>query len=132
MSVIEVSDLARLLLAVASDNGSIGATYEADDGVEGGWSHKDFGRAIGRAVGRRVMTLATPRPLLAIAARFDRLVRGAGAKLTPDRVDYFCHPDWMIDPATRPPPSLWKPIVETSSGLVATADWYRRKGWLKP
>ena len=42
-----------------------------------------------------------PRPLLALAARIDRLMRGDKAKLTPDRAAYFCHPDWVVDPAPR-------------------------------
>lgn len=132
LSVIEVSDLARLLLACAHDHAeSVGAIYEADDGLEGGWSHQGFGRAIGWAVGRRVMTLATPRPLLHVAARTDRLLRGARAKLTADRVNYFCHPDWVVDAARRPPAALWEPQVNTRTGLKKTAEWYRTQGWLR-
>lgn len=132
LSVIEVSDLARLLLACAQDRDtSVGGIYEADDGVEGGWSHKSFGRAIGWAVGKRVATIATPRPFLHLAARTDRLLRGKKAKLTADRVNYFCHPDWVINPAKRPPATLWQPQVNTRVGLKKTAEWYRAQGWLK-
>lgn len=132
LSVIEVSDLARLLLACAHDDSySIGTIYEADDGMEGGWSHQSFGRAIGWAVGKRVFTLATPRPILHLAARTDRMLRGPKAKLTADRVNYFCHPDWVIDPAQRPPAALWQPQVATRPGLKKTAQWYQDRGWLK-
>src|SRR3546814_8085699 len=97
LSVIEVSDLARRLLAcVQDDEISIGGMYEPDDGVEGGWSHKSFGRAIGWALGKKVVTLATPQPLLQLAARIDQFSRREKAKLTADRVNYFCHPDWVI------------------------------------
>jgi uncharacterized protein YbjT (DUF2867 family) len=130
LSIIEVSDLARLLLACAHDPTSIGAIYEPDDGVEGGWSHQSFGRAVGWAVNKRVTALPTPRALLHLGARIDGLLRGGKAKLTPDRVNYFCHPDWVIDPAKRPPASLWQPQVGTRTGLRKTADWYREQGWL--
>ncbi len=103
---------------------------EADDGVEGGWTHDGFARAIGAAVGQRVLPLALPRPLLSLAAKGDRLIRGAKAKLTPDRVGYLCHPDWRIDPARRPGPSLWQPDIPTPEGLKATAAWYRANGLL--
>src|SRR3546814_17689501 len=79
------------------------------------------------AVGQRVMPMALPQPLLRLVARGDRLVRGARARLTPDRVAYFCHPDWTIDPEKRPDPALWQPEVPTSEGLAATARWYRAK-----
>ena len=130
LSVIEVSDLARLLLALVTDRQSRGQIYEADDGVPGGWSHRGFALALGAALGRKVSTMAMPKSVLRIASRMDRVIRRGGAKLTADRVEYFCHPDWVIDPAKRPPASLWEPQVNTRSGLKATAAWYRRKGWL--
>ena len=93
LSVIHVADLAQLLLALADDRDlSLAQTYEPDDGTPTGWDHKDFGAAIGRAVGRSVRILATPAWLLGVAARTDRLFRGNGAKLTPDRVDISVTP----------------------------------------
>ena len=132
ISVIEVSDLARLLLATVPNPETRARIYEADDGTEGGWSHTSFGRAIGWAVGRNVRTLTAHAPVLRLAAKLDHLFRGAGAKLTADRVSYFCHPDWVIDPALRPPPHLWQPLVDTREGLKATAQAYVAAGWLKP
>ncbi len=129
LSVIEVGDLGRLLLALAL-TGARRQVLDADDGVDGGWSHREFAQAIGTAVGKRVAAFALPRPLLMAGAHLDRLVRGKGAKLTPDRVAYFCHQDWVIDPAKRPPANLWTPQVETEAGLAATAAWYRQQGLL--
>jgi nucleoside-diphosphate-sugar epimerase len=129
ISVIEVGDLGRLLLALALTDAYRGV-LDCDDGVEGGWSHKDFARAVGTATGKRVAAIALPRPLMMAGAQLDRLVRGKGAKLTPDRVAYFCHEDWVIDPARRPPAQLWQPQVPTPEGLAATAAWYRSQGLL--
>ncbi|BBD00425.1 MULTISPECIES: NAD-dependent epimerase/dehydratase family protein [Sphingobium] len=131
LSVIHVGDLAALLLALSGEReNSLTRIYEVDDGTPGGWDHKDFGQAIGRAIGRSVKTLATPEWLLTIAARADRLVRGKKAKLTPDRVDYFCHPDWVVGKRRQPPKRLWLPQVKTEDGLSATVAAYRLKGWL--
>ena len=131
ISVIEVSDLARLLLAVLSHQDAQAQVFEADDGQKGGWSHSSFGKAIGFAVGKDVKTLSAPAHLLELAARLDGFFRGSGAKLTADRVRYFCHPDWVIDPDKRPPASLWQPDVDTLSGLQSTARAYVEAGWLK-
>jgi nucleoside-diphosphate-sugar epimerase len=129
MSVIEVSDLGRLLLKLAASNhGPV--IFEVDDGAPGGWTHGDFARAIGAAVGRRVLPLALPKAILTLAAKADRLLRGPNAKLTADRVDYLSHPDWTVDPAKRPDPTLWHAEVPTLQGLAATASWYRAKGLL--
>src|SRR5690606_16069134 len=107
-----------------------GLLIEPDDGRHGGWSHAEFGAALGRALGRRVVTLSTPRTILALGAKVDRLVRRDQAKLTADRVAYFCHPDWMVDPGRGAPEALWTPQVDTEQGLAETAQWYREAGWI--
>jgi nucleoside-diphosphate-sugar epimerase len=129
LSLLHVDDLAALLLTLVTAPATR-ALYEADDGAADGYSYADFARAIGRAVGRRVRPVAVPQPLLRLGARLDRLVRGKEARLTPDRVAYFCHPDWVIDPAHRPPAALWQPVVATPAGLADTAAWYRSRGLL--
>lgn len=130
LSVIAVEDLARLLLDLVPARETAGKVYEPDDRRPGGWTHRDFALAIGAAVGRRVMSLALPAPLLHCAAAADRLARGPRAKLTSDRVRYFCHPDWTADPAKAPPSALWRPREETAAALARTAAWYRAQGWL--
>lgn len=131
LSVIEVGDLARLLLALADDrHASLTQVYEVDDGTPNGWDHRDFGLALGQALGRRVKTWSTPRWLLNVGAFVDRTLRGRNAKLTADRVRYFCHPDWVSAPTAAPPAKLWTPGIETRDGLRATAAAYRTKGWL--
>jgi nucleoside-diphosphate-sugar epimerase len=129
LAVIHVDDLVRLLLALVAHNpGRV--IYEADDGRPGGWTHREFARAIGTAVGHKVLALSLPKTVMLVAARIDRLTRGAHAKLTPDRVGYFCHPDWTIDPARAPDAALWRAQIATPDGLAATAAWYRAHGLL--
>lgn len=130
LSLIHVDDLARLLLALADPAAPKGLMVEPDDGRHRGWSHEEFGRTLGTALGRRVVTLSTPRPILSLCARLDRLARGDRAKLTADRVAYFCHPDWMVDPGRGAPEALWRPEIDTERGLAETAKWYREAGWL--
>jgi nucleoside-diphosphate-sugar epimerase len=130
LSLIHVDDLARLLLALAGDDAPSSLIIEADDGHPRGWSHREFARALGTAVGTRPKIVSTPGPLLRLAARTDKLLRGRKAKLTPDRAAYFLHRDWVADPKLGPPARLWQPNIDTPSGLAATAAWYREQGWL--
>ena len=127
VSVIHVDDIAALLLALATADAAP-AIYEADDERPGGWSHAELIRAIGVAVGRKPLSLALPKGVLTLAAHADKMFRGTGAKLTPDRVGYLCHPDWTVDPAKRPPPQLWRPQIATPEGLAETAAWYKANG----
>lgn len=129
LSLIEAGDLARLLVDLVEAPESIGQSYEPDDGSEQGYSHREFGRMIGRAVGRpRALTMPMPRLALRVAAMAERIRLGGKAKLTPDRVRYFCHPDWVV--RRRPPSSIWEPEVRAADGLQATANWYREQHWL--
>jgi nucleoside-diphosphate-sugar epimerase len=132
-SIIHADDLATLLVALAVSNAAPTKkkVYEPDDGREGGWSHKELAQAIGQAVGKRsVFAPHLPRAALDAAATADRLIRGDRAKLTADRVGYMAHPNWVSRFDRRPPPGIWQPRITGEEGLRATAEWYRREGWL--
>ncbi|MDP3905756.1 SDR family oxidoreductase [Novosphingobium sp.] len=130
-SLLHVDDLARLLLAlVPGEEGVSQRVFEPDDGKRGGWSHYELARAVGWAMGRRPWVLHLSRRSLERAARADRAVRGNKAKLTPDRVGYMAHPDWVVSHAASPPRSLWEPEIPTREGLKATACWYRDHHWI--
>ncbi|SDC74147.1 Nucleoside-diphosphate-sugar epimerase [Sphingomonas sp. YR710] len=131
LSLIEAGDLARLLVDLVDDADSIGQTFEPDDGTPNGYSHREFGRLLGQAVGRgNVMTVPVPAFALKLGALYERLRHGPRAKLTPDRVRYFCHPDWVC--TARPPEALWRAHIGAADGLAATAEWYRGQRWLPP
>lgn len=130
LSLIHVDDLARLLLVLAESRYPKKEVLEPDDGRANGWTHREFASALGRAVGRRAVSLATPRPLLRLGAAVDRFVRRDRAKLTPDRAAYFCHPDWVVSSSSAPAKDVWSPEIATERGLAQTAEWYRAEGWL--
>lgn len=132
-SIIHAEDLAALLVTLASGNAAPTRkkVYEPDDGREGGWSHKELAQAIGKAVGRgSVFAPHLPEGVLIAAAAADRFLRGDRAKLTPDRVGYMAHPNWVARSQHRVPPGIWQPSIAGEDGLKATAEWYRREGWL--
>jgi uncharacterized protein YbjT (DUF2867 family) len=129
-SMIHVDDLARLFIALAG-RGGLKNIYEPDDGREGGWSHKEMGKAIGRAIGRRsVLAVNLPVDVLKLAAKADKLLRGDKAKLTADRVGYMSHPNWVARSDRAVPGDVWQPQISGEDGLKQTADWYRAQGWL--
>jgi nucleoside-diphosphate-sugar epimerase len=131
-SIIHADDLADLLVVLSGNAApSRKQIYEPDDGREGGWSHKELAQAIGHAVGKRsVLAPHMPRVVLESAAAADRLLRGDRAKLTPDRVGYMCHPNWVARFDRAVPPGIWQPRIAGEDGLKATAQWYAREGWL--
>ncbi|MBX7482427.1 NAD-dependent epimerase/dehydratase family protein [Qipengyuania qiaonensis] len=131
-SIIHVDDLARLLLDLVDASPALvrKRTFEPDDGREGGWSHKELAKEIGKAVGRPVFAPHLPTTILQSAARIDRIVRGDKARLTADRVGYMTHPNWVARSAMKVPDAVWSPRIEGAAGLASTANWYRDAGWL--
>ena len=130
LSLIHVADLARLLLALAVNDGPSRCVIDPDDGKQGGWTHREFARALGRAVGTRPAIISAPGLFLRLAAHADGLLRGPKAKLTVDRAAYFSHRNWVVEPKRAAPRDLWHPEIETADGLKQTARWYADQGWL--
>jgi nucleoside-diphosphate-sugar epimerase len=130
VSLIHADDLARLLLALAGPLAPSNILVEADDGKPGGWTHREFARELGRAVGTKPAIVSAPGLFLKLAARADQLFRGPKAKLTVDRAAYFSHRNWVVDPKLGAPAGLWQPQMPTEQGLAQTADWYKQCGWL--
>jgi nucleoside-diphosphate-sugar epimerase len=124
LSLIHADDLARLLIALAAAEDPPPIT-EPDDGKPGGWTHRELAAALADAVGRKSLAVSMPRAAVRLGALLDGLIRRDGAKLTPDRAAYFCHPDWVADPALAPPSALWTPAIATREGLKATREWYQ-------
>ena len=130
VSVIHVDDLARLLLALAHPSAPSTILIEADDGKPKGWTHREFAKALGTAVGKKPAIVSAPGAVLRFAARADQLLRGPRAKLTVDRAAYFSHHNWVVEPRRAVPAELWRPMISTEAGLAETATWYRAQGWL--
>jgi nucleoside-diphosphate-sugar epimerase len=130
-SMIHAEDLARLLLALVPDGEDVRSrTFEPEDASADGWLHRELAQAIGEAVGRRALVPQFSKATLLRFAAIDRALRRGKAKLTPDRVNYMTHPDWVCSKAKAPPADRWAPRIETRAGLKATAQWYREAGWL--
>ena len=130
-SLIYVYDLAELLATLAGRlPEATSQTYEPDDGRPGGWSHRELAQAIGWSVGRKPWVPQLSRRWLKRLAAIDGALRGDKAKLTLDRVCYMTHPDWVVSAARAVPGDIWHPRLNTRDGLKATANWYRKEGWL--
>lgn len=129
-SLIHVDDLARLLLALTK-GGPSGAVLEVDDGAPEGHGHPEFHAALGKALGRTVITLPVPPALLTLAARVATLAsRTALPKLSIDRARYLAHPDWVARGGNAALADLWAPRIDLATGLADTVAAARASGQL--
>ncbi|WP_419815487.1 NAD-dependent epimerase/dehydratase family protein [Glacieibacterium sp.] len=128
VSMIEVSDLCRALLALAAAPPTF-AIHEVDDGTP--VDHATLSRIIGEAVGRRLRMIRVPAAGMAFAAAIDTAqsrLRGHLPRLSFERARYLAHPDWVVRGDNLA--GLWAPQVDLASGTAAAAAWYRAQGWL--
>jgi nucleoside-diphosphate-sugar epimerase len=132
LSLIHVADLAEAL-ALALDQPPPPSTYEIDDGREGGYSYRDMADAAGRALGRRPLSLAVPRPVMAAIAEVNAIGHSLGGSvqiLTPGKVSEIFHSDWTAHDRRLAAALGWRPRFDLATGFGETILWYRSKGWL--
>jgi hypothetical protein len=130
ISLIHADDLSRLLLALAAEDAPTQMLFEPDDGRPDGWTHREFAEALAAAQDRRALALSVPAALVRFGARIDGLVRRGKAKLTADRAAYFCHPDWVVDPAGARRPNCGSRRCRHPRGCRNGSLVLERKGWL--
>ncbi|MDH4131911.1 MAG: NAD(P)-dependent oxidoreductase [Gemmatimonadota bacterium] len=134
LSAIYGPDLATALVAAARSPATIAKTYYACHPEV--FSSGGFVTAVGRAVrGPRGITRLVPLPpwlargVLGITGTAARLA-GQATILTADKANEFFQPAWTGDPAALARDTGWSPEHGIESGLAATAEWYRKQGWL--
>jgi nucleoside-diphosphate-sugar epimerase len=125
LSLIHVDDLARALLALATE-GPSKAILELDDGqgAHGGYSHQQFATLAAEAQGRsRVRMVPVPPALLSGASCIATLIArltGQQPRLSRDRARYLAHPDWVARGGNAQLAGLWAPQIDAATGLATT------------
>ncbi len=124
ISLLHVDDLATALLALAA-GGPSRTILEIDDGAANGYSHAEFARAIGTALGKRPLVIPLPPSMLRLGAAL-----GVSPKLTRDRAAYIAHPDWVARGGNAELAGLWAPRFDAAAGIADTVAGYNKQGWL--
>ena len=133
LSLLHVDDLTAAVAVLLAAEGSVGATYELDDGRPGGYSWRAMTDAAARHLGTRARPVQVPRALLqgaALTAGLIGLVAPRGHMLTAGKVRELRHPDWVCHDRTLVEHTAWRPRLDLHDGFAATIGWYRRAGWL--
>ena len=132
LSLIHVADLAEAL-AVSVAWQPPASTYEIDDGREGGYGYADMAAAAGQAIGRRPLSLAIPRPVMAVMARVNAAANALGGPvqiLTPGKVAEIFLSDWAVHDRRLAAALGFRARYDLAAGFGETILWYRRHGWL--
>jgi nucleoside-diphosphate-sugar epimerase len=88
---------------------------------------------IAAAVGRRARVVRIPvgiSKLVLHATGAVAALSGRTTLLNPDKGNEFFAPAWTCDPAPLTRTTGWHAVHNLLTGTQATAEWYRRAGWL--
>ncbi len=132
-SLLEVGDLAALILRLLDAPPASGAVLEPDDGRAGGYGWADLAAIAEARLGRRVRLVRLPRaPLAAAAGWAERYAaaRGRLPVLSRGKVAELFHHDWVCDRRSLEAVPGWQPRVGFAQGFSTTLAWYREAGWL--
>jgi len=131
VSLVHVHDLVTgILLAAASDQ-SRGRVYYICG--EGHHDWRTIGDCIGKALGRRFLTLNLPWWLVRLAATGGSLVSQvtpAPTLLNLDKLRDIRQRLWLCSNERAKAELGFKPALDLLTGLADAAAWYKRAGWL--
>jgi nucleoside-diphosphate-sugar epimerase len=133
LSLIHVADLAdALALALAARLPA--SVYEIGDGLAAGYDYADMADAAGAALGRRLIRLPVPRPVMAAVAGLNGLwqsLGGASRILTAGKVAEIFHSDWVAHDRRLAEATGFQARYGLKTGFDDTVQWYRARGWLR-
>jgi uncharacterized protein YbjT (DUF2867 family) len=133
LSLIHVEDLCEAL-ALALDQPLPPSVYEVDDGRPGGYAYADMADAAGKALGRRVIPLPIPRPVMAAVARLNGWRQALGGPtqiLTAGKVAELFHGDWVAHDRRLAAATGFAAGHDLWTGFRDAVLWYRARGWLR-
>ena len=125
-------DLAVALVRTAMSDRTVGRTYYPCHPEI--FTSERFAREVGSAVGRQVRIVRVPTlaaQLLLGASGFLARLAGRSTLLHANKASELLAEAWTADPKPFERDTGWWAEHDLRSGLAATADWYRERGWLR-
>ena len=130
IQMLYVRDLVEALVAAGRTKGAR-LLYHVAEARSYTW--REVAELVGEAVGRRVHVVPVPPVLVGVAAVISELSAKAVGRttiFTRDKARELLAPGWLCDTAAAERDLGYTARTPLATGLKATADWYRARGWL--
>jgi nucleoside-diphosphate-sugar epimerase len=115
----------------ARDEGPSGGIYNIGDPRPYSWD--EFGRAVGKALGRKPRLVRFPLPLVFLVALMSEGVSALTRKvsiLDRNKIREMRQDAWVADMRKAQGLLGFKPEYSLEEALQETVDWYRERRWL--
>ncbi len=127
-SWIYAPDLAKAMIATSGNQACYGQTLDVDDGKEDGYSNQEIYNTAANILGTKPFKFILPRFALKGYGHINVLfstIFGYIPMVTPEKVNEFCHPDWICRGPHVMKMTKWKPQTDLEQGFKATLKWYK-------
>ncbi len=130
IQMLYVRDLAEALIT-AGRTRSARLLYHVAEARSYTW--REVAELVGEAVGKRVHVVPVPAVLVSVAAGMSELgARAVGRTtiFTRDKARELLAPGWLCETTAAERDLGFAARTPLATGLKATAEWYRARGWL--
>ena len=127
-SWIYAPDLAKAMIAVSKNKTCYDHILDVDDGKEEGYSNQEIYDTAANILKTKPFKFILPRFILKIHGHINVLfstIFGYIPMITPEKVNEFCHPDWICRGPHVMRMTKWKPETNLEQGFKATLKWYK-------
>ena len=131
VSLIHVKDLVRGFVMAAESNNSRGKTYFISSTALYGW--KEIGDTIKKMLGRRVLRVRLPEPLVYVVATFAEglaLLNSKPALINFEKARDMVQDYWTCDASRAKKDFGFEQQVGLDEGIRNTIEWYKQNHWL--
>ncbi len=131
-SMVYVNDLVDGILLAAGSPAANGKTFYISGDGNDNWL--DISKQIARALNKKPITVHVPYFMLDIVSLLSTAVAGINHKsalLNKDKVREMKQPSWLCSNRRAKEELGFEPKYSLQDGLAATAEWYKKTGWLK-
>ena len=131
VSLIHVKDLVRGFVMACESNNSRGKTYFISSTGLYGW--KEIGDTIKKVLGRRVLRVRLPEPLVYVVATFAEglaLLNSKPALINFEKARDMVQDYWTCDASRARKDFGFEQQVSLDEGIRNTIEWYKQNHWL--
>ncbi|MEW6653682.1 MAG: NAD-dependent epimerase/dehydratase family protein [Bacteroidota bacterium] len=131
LSLIYVEDLVRGIYQASISPNTVSQKYFLASEEIYTWTH--VGSAIGKAFGKRALTLRLPHTLVysvAAVAQFFAMFSSKAATFNLEKARDFVQPGWTCDVSKAKKDFGYSQKVYLEEGIKRTIDWYKEMKWL--
>jgi len=130
---IHVQDLVQLIHLSIENNVTSGEIFNANDGMDRGYSTEDVIKCAARSLGTWTIPIYIPKTILKMLALISSgisKISGDASMINPDKYRELSARYWIFSSQKARSVLGFSAQYDLNTGFQMTADWYREQQWL--